>query len=109
MTPYSFLVLHDRALSSPVALAAWCPTMDLLATVSLDNQLTVRRLDWQTLWVACPNAAITALCWKPDGKCAGMRNPSETGGLPCAVQPIPTCKEWPLCTTLMLMITTASQ
>ncbi|EFJ52439.1 hypothetical protein VOLCADRAFT_86521 [Volvox carteri f. nagariensis] len=42
--------------------------MDLLALVSDDGQLGVHRLEWQKLWVACPDTPITALCWRPDGK-----------------------------------------
>ncbi|KXZ44356.1 hypothetical protein GPECTOR_69g449 [Gonium pectorale] len=64
----AFSVLHEKALSQQVVLGCWCPTMDLLALVSDDGQLSVHRLEWQKLWVACPDAPITALCWRPDGK-----------------------------------------
>ncbi|GFR42380.1 hypothetical protein Agub_g3066, partial [Astrephomene gubernaculifera] len=67
-SPNSFTVLHEKALSQQVVLGCWCPTMDLLALVSDDGQLGVHRLEWQKLWVACPDAPITALCWRPDGK-----------------------------------------
>lgn len=51
-----------------VVLGCWCPTMDLLALVAEDGQLAVHRLEWQKLWVAVPEAPITALCWRPDGE-----------------------------------------
>ncbi|GIL72249.1 hypothetical protein Vretifemale_2622, partial [Volvox reticuliferus] len=66
--PNAFTVLYEKALSQQVLLGCWCPTMDLLALVSDDGQLSVHRLEWQKLWVACPDTPITALCWRPDGK-----------------------------------------
>ncbi|GLC57497.1 hypothetical protein PLESTB_001233600 [Pleodorina starrii] len=67
-SPNAFTVLYEKALSQQVVLGCWCPTMDLLALVSDDGQLGVYRLEWQKLWVACPDTPITALCWRPDGK-----------------------------------------
>ena len=69
----SFSVLQDKPLSGQVLLASWCPAMDLLALVTLDNQLAIHRLDWQKLWVACVGTPITALGWKPDGEAAQAR------------------------------------
>ena len=64
----SFSVLHDKPLTVEVVLGCWCPTMDLLALVTDDGQLVIHRLSWQKLWVACPDATITAMCWRPDGE-----------------------------------------
>ena len=65
----SFTMLHDKQMSSSeVVLASWCPTMDLLSILTDDNQLTVYRLDFQRVWIACPETPITALAWRPDGE-----------------------------------------
>jgi hypothetical protein len=53
---------------SEVALSAWCPTMDLCAAVTSDGQLAVHRMNWQRLWSLAPDAPVTALAWRPDGK-----------------------------------------
>jgi anaphase-promoting complex subunit 4 len=47
--------------------------MDLLALATQDGQVAVHRLAWnpssmQQLWNVTPEATVTALCWKPDGK-----------------------------------------
>ena len=65
----SFTMLHEKQMtSSEVVLASWCPTMDLLSILTDDNQLTVYRLDFQRVWIACPETPITALAWRPDGE-----------------------------------------
>jgi len=64
----SFVVTKELALSSDIKLACWCPTMDLCAVVSNDGQLQLHRMDWQLLWAASPDALVTAICWRPDGK-----------------------------------------
>ncbi|GAB4814517.1 hypothetical protein N2152v2_001563 [Parachlorella kessleri] len=68
----SFTALLDRGISAEVQLATWCPSMDLLALVTVDGQLHVHRLNWQRLWWTAPEAPITgkreALAWHPDGK-----------------------------------------
>lgn len=63
-----FTQLLDRGLATDVILASWCPTMDLLALVMSDNQLSVNRLNKQRLWVLAPDSRITAISWQPDGK-----------------------------------------
>ena len=67
-----FRVEQDKMLPSTISLAAWCPTMDLLALVTSDSQVIVHRLSWQQLLGKAqipPSAVpITALCWHPDGK-----------------------------------------
>ena len=64
----SFTELLNKGLSSDVALAAWCPTMDLLALVATNNNLSVHRLNWQRLWSLPLPRTVTAFCWKRDGK-----------------------------------------
>lgn len=64
----AFTQLLDRGLTSDVVLASWCPTMDLLALVMSDSQLSVNRLNKQRLWVLAPDSKITAITWQPDGK-----------------------------------------
>ncbi|PRW05834.1 anaphase-promoting complex subunit 4 [Chlorella sorokiniana] len=64
----AFTQLVDRGLACEGSLAAWCPTMDLLALATADGQLHLHRLNWQRLWWTSPDAPITALEWRPDGK-----------------------------------------
>lgn len=75
----AFSLTKELALSADISLAVWCPTMDLCAVVSADGQLALHRMDWQQLWVVAPASAVTAVCWRPDGKqiAAGHAN----GGL----------------------------
>lgn len=63
----SFATLTDRLLPAPVAHAAWCPTMDLVAVAFTDGRIAVHRLNWQRLWLVTPDAAPTALAWTPSG------------------------------------------
>ena len=58
----AFTQLLDRGLSAEGSLAAWCPTMDLLALATADGQLHLFRLNWQRLWWQSPDAAITGAC-----------------------------------------------
>ena len=64
----SFTQLLDKGTTTDVHLAVWCPSMDLLALVATDGQLSVHRLNWQRLWSITPDSPVSALCWRPDGK-----------------------------------------
>lgn len=64
----NFSITKELSLSSDIKLACWCPTMDLCVVVSTDGQLHLHRMDWQQLWAISPEALITAVCWRPDGK-----------------------------------------
>ncbi|KAF6264340.1 anaphase-promoting complex, cyclosome, subunit 4-domain-containing protein [Scenedesmus sp. NREL 46B-D3] len=64
----AFTITTELALSSDIPIACWCPTMDLCAVVSADGQLHLHRMDWQLLWAVSPEALITAVTWRPDGK-----------------------------------------
>ena len=74
----TFTLLVDRPLSAVVQHAVWCPSMDLIAIGTADGQLFVRRLNWQALWSATPEAAAatagssgdtgSTVVWRPDGK-----------------------------------------
>lgn len=37
--PDSFVILHDKILASDVSLVEWCPTMDLLALATTENNI----------------------------------------------------------------------
>ncbi len=64
-----FAQLLDTPLHAEACLCAWCPTMDICALVLDDGQqLQLHRLNWQLLWMASPEALITAICWSPDGR-----------------------------------------
>jgi hypothetical protein len=62
-----FTALHEGSLTSSIQAACWCPTMDLIAVVTVDTQLSVHRMNWQRLWSVSLEAPVTALCWRPDG------------------------------------------
>jgi anaphase-promoting complex subunit 4 len=64
----AFTITTELALSSDISIACWCPTMDLCAVVSADGQLHLHRMDWQLLWAVSPEALVTAVTWRPDGK-----------------------------------------
>ncbi|GAX83709.1 hypothetical protein CEUSTIGMA_g11134.t1 [Chlamydomonas eustigma] len=78
--PSSFSLLSDKQLTNEVEFASWCPTMDILALVTLDNQLSLYRLDLQRVWMVCPETKVTSLSWRPDGKqlLTGHQNGSIT-------------------------------
>lgn len=63
-----FTITKELALNCDISIACWCPTMDVCAVVSADGQLHLHRMDWQLLWAVAPEALITAICWRPDGK-----------------------------------------
>ena len=77
----AFTRLLDKGLSADVALAAWSPTMDLLALVTADGQLCVHRLNWQRLWAVTPERPVTALCWRTDGKALATGAEARTRAL----------------------------
>ena len=74
--PQAFTQLLDRGISAEVQLAAWCPTMDLLALVTVDGQLHVHRLTWQRLWWTAPEATVTG-GWLGGQVLAGHRGAAE--------------------------------
>jgi WD40 repeat protein len=50
-------------------LVEWCPTMDLLAFVTRDNNIAIHRLTWAKLHTFTENTSkVTSLAWSPDGK-----------------------------------------
>ena len=61
---------------APASASSWCPTMDLLALATTDGQLSLSRLEWNKqggerenkLWSTNPDAPVTSLGWRPDGK-----------------------------------------
>lgn len=91
-----FTLLVERGVAAEVALAAWCPAMDLLALASTDGQLSVHRLNWQRLWSSTPESIsgrssgfvsgslITALTWSPDGKLLAVGGADGGVALLCA-------------------------
>ncbi|GBF88198.1 hypothetical protein Rsub_00910 [Raphidocelis subcapitata] len=67
--PAAFTQLQDSTpLTSEVVLCSWCPTMDLCAVLAADGQLRLHRMNWQLLWAVVPDAQITAVAWRPDGR-----------------------------------------
>ncbi|KFH69701.1 hypothetical protein MVEG_04507 [Podila verticillata NRRL 6337] len=81
----SFGIYTENQFPHPHKLQAWCPTADLLALVSLENDLEMYRLSWEKHWsirVKEPpkktggvsrissgsEADVVSLAWRPDGK-----------------------------------------
>ncbi|KAE9029808.1 hypothetical protein PF005_g1481 [Phytophthora fragariae] len=68
-TKRAFVALQDRFVSSLAV--ACCPTMDLVAVLTLDHHLLVHRTtSWQKLLHIKPSDVgfeMVALAWKPDG------------------------------------------
>lgn len=83
----AFTQLFDKILPAAVAVAAWCPTMDLLAVAFVDGRVAVHRLNWERLWLTRTASPPTALAWTPGGGalCIGCESgavlmvTSETG------------------------------
>ncbi len=72
-----FKLLIDKTLGGEVKLMEWCPTMDLLAIITIQNELAVHRLSWQRIFLIKPHQSdVTALTWRPDGTSV---SPSSTG------------------------------
>ncbi|CAM9529964.1 unnamed protein product [Choristocarpus tenellus] len=66
-----FTILQDKAM--PCYLACMCPTMDLVATVHADGQLSVyRTISWQRSFTLSledlGNRTFSCASWSPDGK-----------------------------------------
>ncbi|KAI9831026.1 MAG: hypothetical protein M1819_005264 [Sarea resinae] len=71
--PAMLNVLSEKAVSQPIIpeLLAYCPTMDLLAVATRDDQLNVYRLNGQRVFGATsktPNVKINQVRWKPSGQ-----------------------------------------
>lgn len=81
----SFGIYTENQFPHPHKLQAWCPTADLLALVSLENDLEMYRLSWEKHWsirVKEPpkqaggvsrissgdQADVVSLAWRPDGR-----------------------------------------
>ncbi len=63
-------------------IAAYCPNMDLLALVTVDEQLQVVRLNGQRVFSIAPGrdrGQVRSVRWKPDGRRArtGRRAPCD--------------------------------
>ncbi|KAG6594160.1 Anaphase-promoting complex subunit 4 [Phytophthora cinnamomi] len=76
----AFVALQDRFVSSLVV--ACCPTMDLIAVITLDHHLLVHRTtSWQKLLHIKPSDVgleMVALAWKPDGLHLAVGSPALT-------------------------------
>lgn len=67
------LQLAEKVLNHPIkdGLIAYCPSMDLLAVVTTDEQAHIHRLNGQKVVSVPPRRGCSPvdLCWKPNGKC----------------------------------------
>lgn len=63
-----FTLLGTKGLSAAVKLVSWCKTMDVVAIVTQENQLSLHRLNWQRIWMVAETRDVTTLSWKEDGK-----------------------------------------
>lgn len=69
----SLNLLAERYVSQPInpKLLAYCPTMDLLAVATLDEQVHVYRLNGQKVFGVANRQAlggVNQIKWKPNGK-----------------------------------------
>lgn len=71
----------DKLISSQIKIQCWCPTMDLLAVVTMDERLYVQRLNWKQIFSLHldddendqeARTRLTALAWRPDGRVLGV-------------------------------------
>jgi hypothetical protein len=77
-----FKNLIDKPVAEEIKLFEWCPTMDLLAWITVDDQLVVQRLSWQRLFsIRVHDQPITAITWRPDG---AFFNSLSSRGLACS-------------------------
>ncbi|ORY86222.1 anaphase-promoting complex, cyclosome, subunit 4-domain-containing protein [Protomyces lactucae-debilis] len=70
-----FPVYGERTSPLPLKtdLLSWCPTMDLLASVTDTDEVHLHRLDGVRVWTSYVSdlrvsSAITSIAWRPDGK-----------------------------------------
>lgn len=75
-------MLAEKVMHQPIKLenVAYCPTMDLIALATADEQVHVYRLNGQRVFGVSNKkngCRITRLQWKPDGprppQCTGLR------------------------------------
>ncbi|KAI7865340.1 anaphase-promoting complex, cyclosome, subunit 4-domain-containing protein [Spinellus fusiger] len=65
----SFIKEYESNLMKAAKLISWCPTMDLFAVVSVNDNLSLYREGNQKVWtVDTPNDRIIAITWRPDGQ-----------------------------------------
>ena len=92
----SFAHLVTAAGPGPGTVAAWCPSMDLLALAPPSGGLAVRRLDWARVWSAADavgGARPVALAWRADGRALAaatadggvVERDSADGSITCVV------------------------
>jgi hypothetical protein len=64
----NFTILGTKGLSSAIKFAEWSKTMDVVVFVDEQNNLTMRRRNWQRIWSVTETRGFTSLAWKSDGK-----------------------------------------
>ena len=72
-------MLAEKVLHSPIypELLAYCPTLDLLALATNDEQVHVFRINGQKVFGVTakdPTSKVTSMWWRPDGEidCIGF-------------------------------------
>ncbi|KAG5519799.1 hypothetical protein PMAC_000072 [Pneumocystis sp. 'macacae'] len=65
----AFKILGEKVLTEKIKLKSWCPSMDLLAFVTLSNEIWVYRLSGSRVWGTLnKDHEVTSISWRPDGK-----------------------------------------
>lgn len=99
-----FKLLIDKAVAEEIKLFEWCPTMDLLAWVTVDDQLIVQRLSWQRLFgIRTHDRPISALTWRPDGTHTSVLVTTAARAMPvltAACSPVPQARSLPWATRM---------
>ena len=60
----NFTILGTKGLSSAIKFAEWSKTMDVVVFVDEQNNLTMRRRNWQRIWSVTETRGFTSLAWK---------------------------------------------
>ncbi|KAG5439538.1 hypothetical protein PCANB_002113 [Pneumocystis canis] len=65
----AFKILGEKILTEKIKLKSWCPSMDLLAFVTISNEIWIYRLSGSRVWGALnKDHEATSIAWRPDGK-----------------------------------------
>jgi len=81
--PSMLNMLAEKVMHQPIKLdsLAYCPTMDLIALATVDEQVHVYRLNGQRVFGVSnkkSGCTVARLQWKPDGPLSTMYWPSES-------------------------------
>ncbi|CCJ30289.1 unnamed protein product [Pneumocystis jirovecii] len=63
----AFKILGEKVLTEKIKLKSWCPSMDLLAFITVSNEIWVYRLSGSRVWGTLnKDHEATSIAWRPD-------------------------------------------